>query len=136
MPSLTVATSSGLREATARRASGSAVVHQQRRVDAVGQVAQLLHGGLDLGGDLVERLGGRFGVLGHQVLDQPDVHGQRHQVLLGAVVEVPFDPPPLGVSGATMRDREARSSAACRRTSSRVDCRAESRRTLWRASPT
>ena len=76
---------------------GQAVVHEQGRVDAVGQVPQLLHGGLDLDGDLVEGLGGGLGVLGHQVPDQPDVHGQGHQVLLGPVVEVTFHPTSLGV---------------------------------------
>ena len=39
------------------------------------------------------------GILGDRVGGQAEVHRERHQVLLGAVVEVALDPPPLGVGG-------------------------------------
>ena len=100
MPSALTAT--GERAAGRRGAQrlGQAAVDQQRRVDAVGEVAQLL-----------DRRPGRArpaaraspcraaGVVGDDVLGQAQVHGQRHQVLLGAVVQVALDPAALGVAG-------------------------------------
>ena len=55
-------------------------------------VAELLH-------RLVEQLGGRRRVGVELVAGQPQVHRQRHQPLLGAVVEVALDPAALGVAG-------------------------------------
>ena len=78
---------------------GQAGVHEERWVDAVGQVAELLDGVLHGLAERVEHLGGGFGVVGEDVLGEAEVHRQRHQVLLGAVVEVALDLAPLGVSG-------------------------------------
>ena len=98
MSSATVTrTLSGLRLAAARSASRQAVVGQQRRVDAVGQLAQLLDGQLHVVGQLAEHLAGPVRVFGHDVAGQAQVDGQRHQVLLGAVVQVAFDPAAFGV---------------------------------------
>ena len=78
---------------------GQAGVHEQRRVDAVGQVAQLLDRVLHRVAERVEHLGGGLGVVGEHVLGEAEVHRQRHEVLLGAVVEVALDLAPLGVAG-------------------------------------
>ncbi len=66
------------------------------------QVADLGDGGPHVGGDLVEDLGGGRPVLRlarEQLPRQAEVHGERHQVLLGTVVDVALDPPALGVGG-------------------------------------
>ncbi len=76
---------------------GEAVRGEDRRVDALGQVAEGLQG---LGDDRVEAGGdlpGPLRVLRHQRPGHPQLHHERHQVLLGAVVDVPLDLPPLGV---------------------------------------
>ena len=78
---------------------GQPGVHEQRRVDAVGQVAQLLDGVLHRVAERVEHLGGRLRVVGEDVLGEPQVHREGHEVLLGAVVEVALDLAALGVAG-------------------------------------
>ena len=121
-----------------RSASAQAAVHQQRRVDAVREVAQLLHRLLE-----VARRSGRassfacVGVAVGELAGEPHAHRERDEVLLRAVVQVALDPAPLGVgrlddAGA----RDARSSSAWRRTSSSDSCSAESSFTLCSASPT
>ena len=63
------------------------------------EVAQLLHRLLQVGADLLEH---RLGGVGVGVGDLPhEVHadGQRHQVLLRAVVQVALDAAPLRVTG-------------------------------------
>ena len=42
---------------------------------------------------------GRRRVAADVGLDQPELHGQRDQPLLSAVVQVALEPPPLGVAG-------------------------------------
>ena len=54
--------------------------------------------GLHVLGQLAEHLGGPVRVLGHDVAGQPQVDGQRHQVLLGPVVQVPLHPAAFGVA--------------------------------------
>ena len=90
-------TGDGLRRADARSASTEAGVHQQRRVDAVGERPQLVDRVTHVGAERGEHLwcGGR--VLGDLVGGEAQVDGECDEVLLGAVVEVAFDPPPLGV---------------------------------------
>ena len=78
---------------------GEAGVHEQRRVDAVGQVAQLLDRVLHGVAERVEHLGGGLGVVGEDVLGEAEVHRQRDEVLLGAVVQVALDLAALGVAG-------------------------------------
>src|SRR6185437_10349029 len=72
-------------------------VGEQRRVDAVGEVAQFLDGGLDLVGELVDHQRRRLRVVGDEVAGEPEVHGEGDQVLLRAVVQVALDPAALGV---------------------------------------
>ena len=55
------------------------------------------------------------GVARDPVSRQAQVDAERHQPLLSAVVEVSLEPPPLVVSGVTMREREARSSSTVAR---------------------
>jgi hypothetical protein len=71
------------------------------------------HGGLDASGQVSELDKGRFGLLVGHIHQLPglgwvgvelgpgpaQVHGHRHQLLLGAVVEVPLDPLALGEAG-------------------------------------
>ena len=73
-------------------------IHQQRRVDPVRQLPQLLNGLLDLGCELVQHLHTGFLVVDNDVLGQPEVHGQRDEVLLRSVVKIAFDPTTLGVT--------------------------------------
>ena len=89
-----------------RRAVGEAAerrrqpaVGEHGGVDAAGQLAQLGGRLVELLHRLVEQLGGRRRVGVELVAGQAQVHGQRHQPLLGAVVEVALDPAPLGVAG-------------------------------------
>jgi FtsX-like permease family len=72
-------------------------VGEQRRVDAVGEVAQFLDGGLDLVGELVDHQPGRLRVVGHEVAGKPEVHGEGDQVLLRAVVQVALNATAFGV---------------------------------------
>ena len=76
---------------------GEAAVHEQRRVDAVREVAELLHGFLEIEPDLVEH---RLRLLGIGVGDlarEAHTDRERDEVLLRAVVQVAFDAAPLGV---------------------------------------
>ena len=79
---------------------------QQRRVDAAGQVPQVVERGgepvLEHGRDLPDR----GGVLGG-VFQQAELDLQGDELLLGAVVQVPLDLPPFGVLASTSRRREA-----------------------------
>ena len=74
-------------------------VGQQRRVDPVGEVTQLPDRLLDLLCHLVKHLRALAGIVGDHVPGQAQVHGERHQVLLGAVVQVPLHPTAFGVAG-------------------------------------
>ena len=80
---------------------------EDRRIDAVGELAQLVEGGRGLvagrvqhPGELLVTVGGRAGTREAQVVRQ------REQPLLGAVVEVALEPAPLGV--ARLDDPRAR----------------------------
>ena len=70
------------------------------RVDAAGELAELGEGGLRLGRGLVEaELRGRVEVVAEARPCQAQRERQRYETLLGAVVEVAFDPLSLGVPG-------------------------------------
>ena len=115
---------------------GESAVHEQRRVDAVREVAQLLHRFLEIEADLVEH---RLGLLGIGVGDlagEPHTDRERDEVLLRAVVQVAFDAAAFGVGGFDDAGADRRSSSAWRRTASSDSCSAESSFTLWSASPT
>ena len=92
---------SGQRGAAGRRTKClfDTPVGQEGRVNAMGQGAKLLDGVLQALAQLVQDLERRLRVGFGQLSSQPDVHGQRHKVLLGAVVEVPLDLAPGGVGG-------------------------------------
>ena len=72
---------------------------EHRRVDAARELAQLPErlGELVAGGR-DQRLGRRR-VAADVGLDQPELQGEGDQPLLGAVVQVALEPPPLGVAG-------------------------------------
>jgi hypothetical protein len=53
---------------------------------------------LDLPGELIEHLGAGHRIIGDDVSGESQIHGERNQMLLRAVVEVPFDPSTLGVA--------------------------------------
>jgi hypothetical protein len=82
----------------ARQRRVQAAVLQHGRVQAADQVAEFGQGRLGVlvgfGQGLLRLLGG-FGV----DPGQAQVHGQRDELLLGAVVQVPLQPAPFGVGG-------------------------------------
>src|SRR5206468_575050 len=63
-----------------------AAVGQERRVDAVREVAELLGRLLDVVAELLEHAGRFRGVLLGELAGQPELHGDGDQVLLGPVV--------------------------------------------------
>jgi hypothetical protein len=75
---------------------GGALFGQQRRVDAAGQVAQVVQRRLQ--GFLEQRCDrpDPAGILG-RFLQQAEPDGQRDELLLRPVVQIPLDPPPLRV---------------------------------------
>ena len=79
---------------------GQPAVAQQRRVDAVRELAQLAERRLDVAAQLLEhRLDGlRIGL--HELAGQADLDRERDEVLLRAVVEVALDPAPGLVGGS------------------------------------
>ena len=79
-------------------------VHEQRREDAVGQRTQFGDGGTDIVPQGAQDLPGHRRIVGDGVVGKAEVHGQRHQVLLGPVVEISFDPAALGVGGGHQPD--------------------------------
>ena len=64
---------------------------------AADQVPQLGQGRLGLDVRLVEEDPGALGVVAELRLGPAELHRQRDQPLLGAVVQVALDPPPLGL---------------------------------------
>ena len=82
-----------------RERLGEPAVHEQRRVDAVREVAQLLHRLLEVGADLVEHRLGLLGIVVGELAREPHAHRERDEVLLRAVVQVALDRAPLGVAG-------------------------------------
>ena len=82
-----------------RQRLGQPAGHEQRREDAVGQRAQLLDGVLHVALDLVDHRDGVVRVVLDGVTGQAQLHGQRDEVLLGAVVQVALELAPLGVAG-------------------------------------
>ena len=77
---------------------GEAAVDQERWVDPMRELAQLLDRVLDGGSQLVEHLDRRLRVLQQDVLGQAQVDRQGYQVLLGAIVQVPLDTTALCVA--------------------------------------
>ena len=101
----------------------------------MGQGPELLDGVLDVCPQLVHHLDGRGRVVLHGVLGQAELDGQRHQVLLGPVVQVPLQLAALGVTGGD--DAGAAGPWLLVGAQLRQDaCSAESSCMLWRARPT
>ncbi len=74
-----------------------AAVGQHRRMDSAGQIAQLGQRLLGILMRLVQQPASRFRVVVVAGARPAQVHRDGHQPLLGAVVQIPFDPPALGV---------------------------------------
>src|SRR6185437_11713900 len=94
-----------------------ALLGQQRRVDTAGQRAQVLQRRAELRLEVRDGRPDLVRVTG-QLGEQAELDGQRDELLLGAVVQVPLDPAAFGVLGpdqpAPGRERSsmvARSSA-------------------------
>ena len=80
--------------------------------------------------------GARSGSLPASCAGQAELHGQRDQVLLRAVVDVPLQPPPLGVLGLDdALPRESQRSACCRESWSRRARRSAASRALRTSRP-
>ena len=76
---------------------GQALVGQERRVDASGQVAQGVQRLLSVSLHVVEQGLGAVQITTSEVLGQPELHGEGHQLLLRAVVDVALEPAAFGV---------------------------------------
>src|SRR5439155_6764446 len=66
------------------------LVREQRWIDPPSEVAQVIERILDGSSEAIRHLLDTIGVLG-DTLEQPDLDGQRHELLLRSVVEVPLD---------------------------------------------
>src|SRR5438132_121549 len=75
------------------------LVRQQRRVDAASQVAQRIQGLVGLTLQLLQHRSRLLRALIGERLDQAQPDLERHQLLLGAVVQVALQPPALLVLG-------------------------------------
>ena len=78
---------------------GQAQVGQQRRVDPAGEVAQVFQRAGGVCFEVAEDRPGLGRIRGDGGLGQLELDGQGDQVLLGAVVDVAFQPPPGLVLG-------------------------------------
>jgi hypothetical protein len=91
----------GDRDGAARGEAGQrrveAAVGEHRRVDAADQFAELDEGGLGLGVRLVDEGGRGVNVVGELRLRPAEFHRDGDEPLLRAVVQVPLDPPALGL---------------------------------------
>src|SRR5207245_7883758 len=76
-----------------------AAVREDRRMDAACELAQLLERLRELLARRVEQLLGDLGVLLQLGLGKPKRQRQRDEPLLGAVVQIPLEAPPLLVTG-------------------------------------
>ena len=77
-------------------------------MDAAGQLAQLLERVLELLASRGQVLAGTAGIGLEAPLDHAQLQRERHEPLLGAVVEIALQPPALGVAG--LHDARARAS--------------------------
>jgi hypothetical protein len=78
---------------------GQAAVGEDRRMDAAGEVAQLLEGQPRLLPRAAHELGGLRITLLSALLGHAQGESEGDQALLGAVVQVALDAPPFGVRG-------------------------------------
>ena len=68
-------------------------------VQPAGELAELLERELEVFADAVEHRFRRRRVVVQRLLGHPEVEGEGDEALLGAVVQVAFESPPLGVAG-------------------------------------
>ena len=94
MPSAITSVGSIARFAAVRNASAEAAVAQQRRVDAVRELAQLGQRRLHVAAQLLEHGLDRLRVALDELAGEADLHRERDEVLLRAVVQVALDPAP------------------------------------------
>ena len=85
-----------LRKRLDRRAD--ALVGEDGREEPVRELAQILDRGAQLGVRLLER-GGRLHAGREPRAHEPERQGESDEALLGAVVQVPLEPAPLGIGG-------------------------------------
>ena len=73
---------------------------EQRHVDPLREARRLVEGVLHVAADLLEErlCGGGIGV--ERGLRELEPHGERHQVLLHAAVQLALDPAAVGIGGA------------------------------------
>jgi len=74
-----------------------AAIGEDRRMEAARQLAELLKGERELLARTAEDRRGSVRIDPELRLGEPEGERERDEALLGAVVEVPFEPPPLGV---------------------------------------
>ena len=87
---------------------GEAAILEQRRVDAVRKVAKVLHRLLNRRPELADNCLCPLRIRVDERTDRAEICLQRDEMLLRAVVQVAFDPPPLLVgSGHDARSRQA-----------------------------
>ena len=68
-------------------------------MQAAGELAELFERLLEVVADALEHRLGRGRVVAQGFLGHPQVEGEGDEALLGAVVQVPFEAPPLGDAG-------------------------------------
>ena len=73
------------------------LVRQERRIDAPGEVAEILQRGVGLALELADQLARLLRVPFDQAVGELELDGERHQLLLRAVVDVALQPPALGI---------------------------------------
>ena len=97
---------------------GKALLGEQRRVDATSEFAQRLQRAAGLGLELGDQRPFPLLILAGHRLSQGQRFGDGEQLVLCAVVDIALDPPPLVVCAATIRSRDACSSASLARSCS------------------
>ena len=76
---------------------GQALVREERRVDPAREVTEIVERARGVGLDLPRHLACLHRVPLRQLFQQTELHGERHQLLLRAVVDVALQAPPLFV---------------------------------------
>ena len=83
----------------ARQRGVEPAIGKHRRMQPAGEITQLHQRMLGIGMGLVEQFARRLGVVFIARTSPPEIHGQRDEALLGAVMQVSLDTPALCLSG-------------------------------------
>src|SRR5215213_370099 len=75
------------------------LVGEQRRIDAMRQLAKLLECPVHLLLERMKAIGALFWIAPHQLLGEPELDAQRYEPLLGSVVEVALDATAFALCG-------------------------------------